>query len=44
MQSVEEFVFTSPVTMLEFGDEGKKLVVLTSNQVAHIFDISSFLN
>ncbi len=44
MQSVEEFVFTSPVAMLEFSEDGKKMIVLTSNQTAHIFDISSFLN
>lgn len=41
MQSIEQFVFTSPVSVVEFTDDGKKLVVLTSNQTAHVFDISS---
>jgi WD40 repeat protein len=41
MQSIEQFVFTSPVSVVEFTDDGKRLVVLTSNQTAHVFDISS---
>jgi len=41
MQSVEQFVFTSSVTLVEFSEDGKKLIVLTSNQTAHVFDISS---
>ena len=41
MQSIEQFVFTSTVTLVEFSEDGKKLVVLTSNQTAHVFDISS---
>jgi hypothetical protein len=41
MQSIEQLVFTSPVSVVEFTDDGKKLVVLTSNQTAHVFDISS---
>ena len=41
MQSVEQFVFTSSVSLLSFSEDGKKLIVLTSNQTAHVFDISS---
>ncbi|HEX3185164.1 MAG TPA: hypothetical protein VHQ94_10220, partial [Pyrinomonadaceae bacterium] len=41
MQSIEQLVFTSSVSVVEFTDDGKKLVVLTSNQTAHVFDISS---
>ena len=41
MQSVEQFVFTGSVTLVEFSEDGKKLIVLTSNQTAHVFDISS---
>lgn len=41
MQSIEQFVFTSSVTLAEFSEDGKKLIVLTSNQTAHVFDISS---
>ena len=41
MQRVEQFVFTSSVTLVEFSEDGKKLIVLTSNQTAHVFDISS---
>jgi WD40 repeat protein len=41
MQSVEQFVFSSSVFLLEFSEDGKKLIVLTSNQTAHVFDTSS---
>lgn len=41
MQNIEQFVFTSSVTLVEFSEDGKKLIVLTSNQTAHVFDISS---
>jgi hypothetical protein len=41
MQRVEQFVFTGSVTLVEFNEDGKKLIVLTSNQTAHVFDISS---
>lgn len=30
--------------MLDFSQDGKKLFVLTSNQTAHVFDISPLLN
>jgi hypothetical protein len=29
------------VFLLEFSEDGKKLIVLTSNQTAHVFDTSS---
>jgi WD40 repeat protein len=41
MQRVEQFVFTGSVTLVEFSEDGKKLLVLTSNQTVHVFDISS---
>lgn len=41
LQNIEQFVFTSSVTLVEFSEDGKKLIVLTSNQTAHVFDISS---
>ena len=41
MQNIEQFVFTSPITLVEFSEDGKKLIVLTSNQTAHVFDIST---
>ncbi|HEU4434815.1 MAG TPA: hypothetical protein VFR51_15635, partial [Pyrinomonadaceae bacterium] len=41
MQNLEQFVFTSSVSIVEFTEDAKKLVVLTSNQTAHVFDISS---
>lgn len=41
MESIEQFVFTSSVRLVEFSEDGKKLIVLTSNQTAHVFDISS---
>lgn len=44
MNSLDQFVFTSSVSLLDFDEEGKKLIVLTSNKMAHVFDISSFLN
>jgi len=44
MESREQLVFTSSVAMVEFSADGKKLFVLTSNQTAHVFDISSLLH
>lgn len=44
MESREQFVFTSSVAMLDFSEDGKQLFVLTSNQTAHVFDISSLLH
>lgn len=44
MKTLDQFVFTSSVAMLDFNEEGNKLMVLTSNQTAYVFDISSFLN
>lgn len=41
MQNIEQFVFTGSVTLVDFSEDGKKLIVLTSNQTAHVFDISS---
>lgn len=41
MQRVEQFVFTGSLRLVEFNEDGKKLLVLTSNQTAHVFDISS---
>ena len=41
MQNLEQFVFTGSVSLVEFSEDGKRLIVLTSNQTAHVFDISS---
>ena len=41
MQNLEQFVFASSVSVVDFTEDGKRLVVLTSNQTAHVFDISS---
>lgn len=44
MENREQLVFTSSVALMEFSEDGTKLFVLTSDQTAHVFDISSVLN
>jgi hypothetical protein len=41
MQKRDEFRFPSPVSMKRFSNDGKRLFVLTSSQVAFVIDISS---
>jgi WD40 repeat protein len=41
MQGLEQLVFTGSITLAQFSEDSKKLIVLTSNQTAHVFDISS---
>jgi len=40
----DEFVFSSPIAMLRFSADGRKLFVLTSNQTAYLVDVSSLAN
>lgn len=41
MDKRDEFVFSSPISMLRFSPEGKRLFVLTSNQFAYLLDVSA---
>lgn len=38
----EEFSFTSPISMLRFSRDGRRLFVLTSAQMVYILDVASF--
>lgn len=39
----DQFVFTSPVSVAEFGHDGQRLFVLTANQTAYVFDLSGVI-
>jgi len=41
LERKDELVFSSPIAMIRFSDEGKKLLVVTSNQQVHIFDVAA---
>jgi hypothetical protein len=40
LQKRDEFIFASPVSMVQFAADGKRLFVLTGNQNAYILDVS----
>ena len=40
MEKRDELVFSSPISMLTFSDDGQKLFVLTSDQTVHLLNIS----
>ncbi len=37
----DQFVFTSPISMVQFALDGKRLFVLTSGQTAYVLDVST---
>jgi hypothetical protein len=41
MEKRDEFVFTSPIAMLRFSQDGNRLFVLTFAQTIYILDVSS---
>lgn len=41
LEKRDEFVFTSPISMLRFSGDGRRLLVLTAAQTAYILDTSS---
>ena len=41
LERKDELVFSSPIAMIRFSDEGKKLLVVTSNQQVHSFDVAA---
>jgi WD40 repeat protein len=40
MEKRDEFVFSSPISMLRFSPDGQRLFVLTSNQTAYLLNVS----
>lgn len=42
MEKRDEFVFSSPIALLRFSDDGKRLVVITSNQYVYTIDVGQF--
>jgi WD40 repeat protein len=41
MEKRDEFIFTRPISMLRFSQDGKRLFVLTTAQTVYILDVSS---
>jgi hypothetical protein len=41
MEKRDEFVFSSPVLLTRFSNDGKSLFVLTASQTAYVLDVSS---
>ncbi len=41
MEKRDQFVFTSPISLVQFSADGKRLFVLTANQTAYWLDLSS---
>ena len=41
MEKRDEFVFSSPISMLRFSQDGRRLFVLTVNQTVYLLDVSS---
>ena len=41
MEKRDEFIFTRPISMLRFSQDGKRLFVLTVSQTVYILDVSS---
>ena len=41
LERKDELIFSSPISMIRFNNEGNKLLVLTSNQQVHIFDVAA---
>jgi hypothetical protein len=41
MEKRDEFIFTRPISMLRFSQDGKRLFVLTVAQTVYILDVSS---
>ena len=41
LERKDELVFSSPISMIRFNNEGNRLLVLTSNQQVHIFDVAA---
>jgi hypothetical protein len=44
MEKLDQFTFTSPVSLIRFSQDGRRLFVLTSNQVTYLLDVSSLVN
>jgi hypothetical protein len=40
MEKRDQFIFSSPVSLIRFSPDGKRLFVLTSNQIAYVLDTS----
>lgn len=39
MEKRDDFVFSSPIALLRFSPDGKRLVVITSNQYVYVLDV-----
>jgi hypothetical protein len=40
MEKRDEFIFTRPISMLRFSQDGRRLFVLTVAQTVYILDVS----
>ncbi len=43
MEKRDQFIFSSPVSLVRFSPEGKSLFVLTANQTAYVLDMSALI-
>jgi WD40 repeat protein len=41
LEKRDEFVFSSPISMLRFSPDGRRLLVLTVNQTVYVMDVSA---
>jgi hypothetical protein len=41
MEMRDEFTFSSPISMLRFSQDGRRLFVLTASQTAYVLDVSA---
>jgi hypothetical protein len=44
MEKRDEFIFSSPVSLVRFSRDGRQLFVLTSNQTAYLLDTAVLAN
>jgi hypothetical protein len=42
MEKRQQIIFSSPVSLVRFTEDGRRLFVLTSNQTVYLLDASSF--
>jgi hypothetical protein len=43
LEKRDELVFSNPVSVVAFGEDGRRMFVLTANQTAYLFDLSAFV-
>jgi hypothetical protein len=44
MEKARQYTFSNPTSLARFSEDGKRLLVLTSNQTLHVLDVSDIKN